>query len=87
MHRLAQIKHQYGHNRPSIGLHGSKSKNHSDQTFKKTLKSNLKSPKTELFHKVFDMSEHIRNQDKKLGSTTYMTTLTHRFDSMAYRVS
>lgn len=69
MHRLGQMKHNVGHNRPSI--HGSHSKNHSDQTFKKTLQSNLKSSKTELFHKVFDMSEHTQNQDKKQGSTNF----------------
>ena len=84
MQRLGQMKHNVGHNRPTFRFHGSKSKNHSDQTFKKTLQSNLKSPKTELFHKVFDMSEHIQNQNKKQGSTNqrYMAAILPVYGNM-----
>ena len=60
MHRLGQINHKVA----SLGHQGPKSKAHADSTFKKLHKS----PKAELFRKVFDMSEHINNQEKKKGS-------------------
>lgn len=65
MHRLGQINHKVA----SLGHNGPKSK--VDPTFKKSLKIlSLKSPKSELFRKIFDMSDHIKNQDKKWGSIT-----------------
>ena len=60
MHRLGQINHKVA----SLGHHDPKSKAHADSTAKKLYKS----PKAELFRKVFDMSEHINEPEKKKGS-------------------